>query len=215
MSDHQQYREWSAAYVLGSLDADERAEFQTHLTSCEECRQDVVSLAPLPGLLSRVESEEEAAPARIAELASRTMRSEWGGLRQSRRRWRWAAAVAAAAAVFTLLLPLIPQVGQEEGTALVFAPESVASGTVLIVEKAWGTAAQIELKDLPDSDKYVAWAVSKDGRWEQMAIWGPTPDANARVAGASSVATGDLSAVVITSGDQTNTLAIAIANNDT
>lgn len=134
MSDHQQYREWSAAYVLGSLDADERAEFETHLASCEECRQDVVSLAPLPGLLSRVESEKEAAPPRIAELASRTMRSEWEGLRQSRRHWRWAAAVAASAAVFALLLLLIPQEGQETGTALVFAPESVASGTVLIVE---------------------------------------------------------------------------------
>lgn len=212
MSDHRQYREWPAAYVLGSLDSDERTEFETHLAGCEECREQVVSLAPLPGLLSRVERPEEAAPARIAELASRTIRSEWDGLRQSRRRWRWAAAVAAAAAVFILLLPLIPQEGQEEGTALVFAPESVASGTVLIVEKAWGTAAQIELKGLPDSDKYVAWAVSKDGRREQMATWGPTPNDNARVAGASSVATGDLSAIVITTGDQTNT--VAIANKD-
>lgn len=212
MSDHRLYREWPAAYVLGSLDSDERAEFETHLAGCEECREELVSLAPLPGLLSRIQLDETAAPERIVELATGTIRTEWAELHRSRGRWRWVAAVAAAAAVVALLLPLGPGQGLGAGTALLLAPESVASGTVVIVEKAWGTAVEIELSDLPDSDKYVAWAVTEDGQWEQMATWGPTPAGTARVAGASSVATSDLESVVITTGDRHNTVAVASQN---
>lgn len=213
MSDHRQYRESSAAYVLGSLDPDERVEFETHLIGCEECRAEVVSLASLPGLLSRVELDEAAAPERIVDLATGTIREEWSELHRSRQRWRWATAVAAAAAVFALLVPMTQNSNQEAGETLVFAPESVATGTVVLVEKAWGTAAEIELRGLPPSDVYIAWVVTEEGRWEQMASWGPTPTAAARVAGASSVATGDLDAIVITTGDQTDT--VAIANTDT
>jgi anti-sigma-K factor RskA len=209
MSNHRQFREWSAAYVLGSLDPEERADFEIHLVGCEECRAEVVSLAPLPGLLSRVELDEPVAPERILTLASGAINKEWEDLQRSRRRWRWAAAVAAVAAVFTLLLPLATDSSQTEGATLVFAPESVASGTVVIVEKAWGTAAEIELTGLPQSDVYVAWAVTDDGRWEQMASWGPTPKSTARVAGASSLATDEVDAIVITTGDRAETVAIA------
>ncbi|MGB7859772.1 MAG: zf-HC2 domain-containing protein [Acidimicrobiia bacterium] len=209
MSDHRQYREWPAAYVLGALDSDERASFANHLAGCEECREEVVSLAPLPGLLSQVDPDQPAAPTRIVELASRSIETEWKSMHQSRRRWRWTAAIAGVAATVALLIPAPQDGGTNDGTALAFEQGTAASGTVLVIEKPWGTAVEIEVVNLPESDKYVAWAVAENGEWQPMATWGPTLGANARVTGASSVATNDLYAIVITTGDQTNTVAIA------
>ncbi|NUT50514.1 MAG: zf-HC2 domain-containing protein, partial [Saccharothrix sp.] len=49
------YRDWGAAYVLGSLSPGERREFEAHLaTGCPECAGDVTALAGVPGILSAV-----------------------------------------------------------------------------------------------------------------------------------------------------------------
>ncbi|HEY8452470.1 MAG: zf-HC2 domain-containing protein [Micromonosporaceae bacterium] len=42
-------------YVLGALSPTERAEFEQHLVDCEPCAAAVRQLAPLPGLLGRVD----------------------------------------------------------------------------------------------------------------------------------------------------------------
>lgn len=43
-----------AAYVLGSLAPAERAEYERHLATCDECSRAVGELAGMPGLLARV-----------------------------------------------------------------------------------------------------------------------------------------------------------------
>ncbi|MEU4744522.1 zf-HC2 domain-containing protein, partial [Actinosynnema sp. NPDC023658] len=48
------YRDWGAAYVLGSLSPGERREFEGHLAGCPECAGDVSSFAGVPGILSAV-----------------------------------------------------------------------------------------------------------------------------------------------------------------
>lgn len=55
------YREWDAAYVLGSLSAADRAEFERHLSTCAACSAAVTELAGLPGLLSKLGTEEAVA----------------------------------------------------------------------------------------------------------------------------------------------------------
>lgn len=52
--DHEQYRTWSAAYMLGALSRTERATFQAHLERCAACQAEVADFAPLPGLLKTV-----------------------------------------------------------------------------------------------------------------------------------------------------------------
>jgi hypothetical protein len=42
------------AYILGAVDAGERQELSRHVPGCEPCRDELVNLAPLPGLLRRV-----------------------------------------------------------------------------------------------------------------------------------------------------------------
>ena len=46
-----------AAYVLGSLAPAERADYERHLRTCEECARSVRELAGLPGLLARVPAD--------------------------------------------------------------------------------------------------------------------------------------------------------------
>ena len=209
MTDHQTYRDWSAAYLLGALDAAERKEFEPHLSSCEQCQRDVASFAPVPGLLSRIESPDiEQAPGRIADRAATQVRSELAGLVRSRGRWRWAA-VAAAVALIALVASALPGRQVSQATELAIDPGSQAVGEITIETKPWGTSVEISLTDLPPHDRYIAWVVNRDGEWQQIAAWGPTPGARARVTGASSIPTNDIDAVVVTADDPGDTIATA------
>ena len=209
MSDHQTYREWSAAYVLGALESSERREFETHLAECEACRHDVSSFAPIPGMLARVESpDSDPAPRRIADQAVARVRAEWVAVVQSRRRWRLATVVAAAVAVVALVLPAIPD-DQPQTRTLSLDPGTPTVGQIALEAKGWGTELTIALDDLPRHDRYVAWVITRDGEWQQVAVWGPTPAARARLTGASSYQTGELERVVITSADRDATIATA------
>lgn len=212
MNDHEKYREWAAAFVLGALGPDDRAAFETHLAGCETCRADVADLAPVAGLLNRIEVDDEAAPSRIAELATTAIRKEWTAMQRSRRRWQWATGVAATVLAIVLIAPTLSGDDQEQGTSISLDPGSAASGTVQVVPKTWGTAVQIQVTNLPDSDTYIAWAVGADGTWEQMAAWGPTPSSSATVAGASSIATVELGKVVITTADKAHAVGVATLN---
>ncbi|MGH3561381.1 MAG: carotenoid oxygenase family protein, partial [Mycobacterium sp.] len=58
--DHE-YARWDAAYVLGSLSADDRQQFEVHLDGCPSCREAVAELADLPTLLSLLDRNEVAA----------------------------------------------------------------------------------------------------------------------------------------------------------
>ncbi|HEX7323595.1 MAG TPA: carotenoid oxygenase family protein [Mycobacterium sp.] len=55
------YVTWDAAYVLGSLSADDRREFEVHMGRCAQCRRAVTELAGLPALLALLGRDEVAA----------------------------------------------------------------------------------------------------------------------------------------------------------
>jgi anti-sigma-K factor RskA len=52
MSTHEELKATAAGYVLGSLDPDERREFEAHLVGCAECLAEVASLRPVVGALA-------------------------------------------------------------------------------------------------------------------------------------------------------------------
>lgn len=52
------YLEWTAAYVLGSLDPDERREFENHQIECSTCAAAVKEFVALPALLSTLPDDE-------------------------------------------------------------------------------------------------------------------------------------------------------------
>ncbi|OIH97750.1 anti-sigma factor [Curtobacterium sp. MCBA15_001] len=55
------FAEWDAAYVLGSLDSDERLEYERHLETCDRCAAAVAELVGLPGLLGKLSAEQAVA----------------------------------------------------------------------------------------------------------------------------------------------------------
>ncbi|MFE5307023.1 anti-sigma factor family protein [Isoptericola sp. NPDC056605] len=55
------YREWDAAYVLGSLSPADRRAYEEHLAGCDACRAAVAELAGVPGLLASVPAEHALA----------------------------------------------------------------------------------------------------------------------------------------------------------
>ena len=56
--DCPQWRFEGAAYVLGALTRAERHGYERHLKGCTACRDELVRLAGLPGLLRRLTEAE-------------------------------------------------------------------------------------------------------------------------------------------------------------
>ncbi|MBV8349877.1 MAG: zf-HC2 domain-containing protein, partial [Mycolicibacterium sp.] len=52
---------WDAAYVLGSLDPDERRRYEAHLSTCAQCRDAVAELTGMPALLALLDPDQAAA----------------------------------------------------------------------------------------------------------------------------------------------------------
>ena len=61
MGDNHRYATWDAAYVLGSLSAADRREFEAHMATCADCREAVGELSGMPALLSRLDREDVVA----------------------------------------------------------------------------------------------------------------------------------------------------------
>ena len=88
--EHEELRLLLGAHVLGGLDAGDRAAVEEHLAGCASCREEVVRLAPLPGLLRRlwpmllatVFITRRAAPARprAAATAAGVASAGWGAV---------------------------------------------------------------------------------------------------------------------------------------
>lgn len=100
MSGHEQL-EQAAAFALGALDAEERAAFEAHLTTCAECRAEVQAFRETTAQLAA--GAPVAAPS--AELRARVL-AEARRVRPIRRTGRFAASWLAAAAGFVLALLL-------------------------------------------------------------------------------------------------------------
>jgi hypothetical protein len=97
-------------YVLGAIDPAERALVDAHLATCQECRDELVDLAGLPALLSRVGKEDalqlvgdeapsadEPTSAPQPELLGTVL--DLTAARRRRRTWRNALTAAAAAVI--------------------------------------------------------------------------------------------------------------------
>jgi anti-sigma factor RsiW len=99
------YAMWDAAYVLGSLSAGDRREFEMHMAHCPACRQAVVEISGIPAMLSQVDGNYIAAlngPGHASEVpakSSELLPSLLATVRWRRRRTRlitWTVATAVA-----------------------------------------------------------------------------------------------------------------------
>ncbi|MGH2929933.1 MAG: anti-sigma factor family protein, partial [Solirubrobacteraceae bacterium] len=109
-SDEHDYATWDAAYVLGSLSAADRREFEAHIRDCPSCRCAVAELSGMPALLSKLDHNELAvidaaghagdAPAPSADvLTSLLAKVAWRRRRTRLVAWSCTAAAAVVLAV--------------------------------------------------------------------------------------------------------------------
>jgi hypothetical protein len=195
-----------SVYVLGALDPAEREVFEAHLDGCPTCRAELTSVAGLPGLLARANSQagtdsvsdaDREPPADVLPQV----------VRRVRRRRRVALLAAASAVVLALAAgagaaawtapgtgpgPDTVAAGQAREIALPAVAGSESSGLAGLTARPWGT--QVSLTCLyegsphepapPDAPRttYVLVVRSSDGRLEQIASWSPPPGQDVRVA---------------------------------
>lgn len=142
--EHEEFRDWDAAYVTGLLRPEERRAYERHLAGCAECSRAVAELAGMPAVLGRLTPDEAVAlledepaavvarkPGSVQDLARTAAR------RRSRARRRIAGAIVgsgvALAGLGVLTGVWIGQLGTAQeiaGGVPASAPGPVASGAV-------------------------------------------------------------------------------------
>ena len=209
------YARWDAAYVLGSLSAAERREFEDHMAACPGCREAVADLSGVPALLSRLDRAEVAAMGESvpAELSPDLLPSLLSAVRWRRRRTRAAAWLAAAA----VLLSIGVFVGVQ-GYSSAPAHQTAASGqpmaqvgttlltsTVQVSSQHWGTSINLNCVCLAPvtahHDTLAMVVVGRDGSQTRLATWVAEPGHTATPAGSISTPVDQIAAVQVVSAD--------------
>ena len=228
LDEHGALHRLLGGYLLGGLDEADTDRLDEHLVDCDECRAELDRLAPVPEMLQHLPDARQMgggaplavspaarpSPQNIESLLSRMRAEKTRESRGNRVRWLAAAAVALIAAaaigygVFT-----DGRAGQQPGTtealpsvALISTRFQAATGSGLtgsatITPKPWGVAVALDVGRMTGKAPFLCVVRTRDGRTEQAAAWGDTPDGNARVSGASSVSSADVSAILITDAD--------------
>ncbi|MEP6463703.1 MAG: zf-HC2 domain-containing protein [Frankiaceae bacterium] len=182
-------------YVLGSIDPADRPAVEEHLAQCPSCRDELASLAGIPGLLGRLEEPEVVAladpPDSDGQLLSRILRAAAAAHRRSRRR-----RVLLSAAALVLLLTGIgagakvltsrdntsaPATVSLTSTA---GPLSVRAG---LTARAWGTSVDLRLSGVPGGYRCRVVAVSRDGGTDTAASYTSTYAGSMLVSGATAL----------------------------
>lgn len=212
------YAMWDAAYVLGSLSAAERREFETHMARCPACREAVADLSGVPALLSQLDRAEVAAidqsgPA--PEMSPQLLPSLLATVRWRRRRTRVVTWVASAAAAAVLAIGVF--VGLEGWSStpsqqVIASSEPMAqvsttllTSTVAVSSQHWGTSINLRCVCLAPlnahHDTLAMVVVGRDGSQTRLATWVAVPGHTATPAGAISTPIDQIAAVQVVAAD--------------
>jgi hypothetical protein len=214
------FRDWDAAYVLGALDSEDRRAFEQHLAKCARCSSAVAEFAGLPGILSKLSSEDAVAllasddvtvgvddhlrdgvhtPGLVQRLAFAATRR--------RRRIRFGMLGAAVAVVALITIGGVAfTASQGPAVATVaMAPiqQHVITASLAVTRKAWGTRFDWSCSYPADSGIYSApvsydlVVVKKSGAQSVVATWSSNGPHSAGLSASSDIAFGDISSVEI------------------
>lgn len=219
------YALWDAAYVLGSLSAADRREFEAHLLECPSCRAAVADLSGMPALLSQLDRGELAAIEQAdagPPLPATVMTSLLATVRARQRRTRLATWVTSAAAAAVLAggvfvgvtahspipAPAPPQAGAPALPAALpmqqMATHKLAS-TVALSGQGWGTLIALNCVCLapPDAhhDRLAMVVLQRDGSQAQLATWIAHPGHTATPQASIATPVNQIAAVQVVSAD--------------
>jgi hypothetical protein len=188
-------------YVLGAIDPAERSLVDTHLLTCQDCRDELAGLAGLPALLARVNPDEISRicaddtvhPMASDEHPPEELLGTVLGLAEARRRrnrWRYLSAAAAVAAIAGgLFAGLSSATSTTVNRTLVAVPgqgtwETVtgtdhttgATAMVAYAQESWGNAFQVVVHHIPVGTTCQMWVVHPDGSRTEVASWTTSKD---------------------------------------
>jgi len=167
-------------YVLGAIDPAERAQVDEHLGECAACRDELVGLAGLPAMLSRVPEDdvarlganvvglpEQAEPS--PELLNSLLRHV--AARRRTRMWRGVAAAAAAAVIAVggtaTVMELTGHAGSHRPGIDVATGVNTAAHITARVDYSmapWGTAMRVQVSGIRAGTACRFWVITQTGR---------------------------------------------------
>lgn len=176
------------AYVVGSLEFDERASVSTHLEQCPACHEQFAELESLPGLMSRLSVDDvlvTPSPPPSGLYARLTDR-----LRHNRRRTTRRRLLAAAAGLVTLAGAGVGIGVWQSGSST--PPVYVAAAgpvhmSVTLTAQASGTGIAVRVSGLPREEHCRLLAVARDGTTVLAGEWTATYAGEARVTGSTGI----------------------------
>jgi anti-sigma factor RsiW len=228
MGGNDRYAMWDAAYVLGSLSASDRREFEAHMAGCPECREAVAELSGVPALLSQLDRDDVAAinesaaaagtgsaPKMLPKMSPELLPSLLATVRWRRRRTRVATWVASAAAAAVLGIGVFVGVENQVSTApqqVTASAEPMAqvgtnllASTVSLSDQHWGTFINLKCVCLAPlnahHDTLAMVVVGRDGSQTRLATWVANPGHTATPAGSISTPMNQIAAVQVVSAD--------------
>lgn len=217
MMDHAEAQQALGSYVLGALDASDRAAVEEHLKTCVPCRTELLTFAGLPGLMGRLTAQEAQdgrlqTPGTLLPSIIAAVENDKFRIERRVRHWRAAtltaisAAVAACAALIIVLSTgnsTAPTPATPIGRPMLAGGQSAATGSISLQSKPWGTQLHLVLANLPQQGTFTAWTVGTDGGRTAAATWRATPNGRADVTGAAPTDPNAIQNVQITAADGT------------
>lgn len=214
------YAIWDAAYVLGSLSAADRREFETHLTHCTACRQAIDELAGIPALLAEFDFRTSAAineskhpwakPPASSQLPSVLSIVRWRPNRSRLTAWTAvAASVFLAVSILGGLHGYFTDPSPPKTTAMDLPMAQV--GTTLLTSRVWVTperwGTSITMRsdclaplDAPH-DRLAMVVVGRDGSKIRLGTWVAEPGHTATPTGSVATPATEIAAVQIVFAD--------------
>ncbi|SNY72580.1 anti-sigma factor family protein [Paractinoplanes atraurantiacus] len=203
---HDDLRRLLGGYLLGGLDETDTDRLDAHLRDCDECRDELDRLAPVPELLRRLPAADRSRPP--VSMSARPTQENIDGLlrrmraerhRQTRRAGvRWLAAAAVVLIAVAVGIGVIRGSRQDNRPVVLPSAELVTaqfepaqgsgmSGQAVLTPKTWGVSVALDVTKLRGDGPFHCQVRGSSGQVEQAMVWGPTPSGNAKVIGASSL----------------------------
>ncbi|WP_371514958.1 anti-sigma factor [Mycobacterium sp. 1164966.3] len=228
--DEDRYATWDAAYVLGSLSAAERREYESHLTQCPPCREAVAELSGVPALLSQLDRTDVAAIAESGgtagtafatpEMSPQLLPTLLEKVRWRRRRTRMTAWVASAAAAAVLAIGVFVGIQGHSATPaqqvtasaqpMAQVGTNLLASTVAVTPQHWGTFINLRCVCLAPltahHDTLAMVVVGRDGSQTRLATWVADPGHTATPAASISTPMAQIAAVQVVSADDGHVL---------
>lgn len=224
-AEHDELHRLLGGYLLGGLDEADTDRLDGHLRDCDECRDELERLSPVPELLRRLPDAQgpsrggAQAPINMSARPSpeniegllRRMRAERS--RESRiARVRWLAAAAVVLVAAAIGFGVIRGNRETAPPSVLPSPQLVTAqfqaaegsgltGQAVLTPKVWGVSVALDVTKLRGEGPFKCQVRSLQGQVEQAAIWGPTPSGNAKVIGASSIQLRNVRSVTVADRD--------------